>query len=235
MPEEAMRPQLEDSWMEAVGGEFTKPYMHALKQFLVAEIALGKEIYPLPRLFFAAMNRTPLSRVKAVILGQDPYFNPGQAHGFSFSVPPGVAKPPSLRNILQELESDLGIPLPRTGCLEAWADGGVLLLNTALSVERGLPNSHAKRGWATFTDRVIQAVSERPGHVAFVLWGAHARSKATLVDRSRHLVHQSAHPSPLAASGGFFGSRPFSKVNAFLHSKGISPIDWRLPDPTGNA
>lgn len=229
MPEEAMRPQLEQSWLDAVGEEFTKPYMVELKAFLVAELAAGKEIYPFPRLFFAALNRTPLSEVKVVILGQDPYFNPGQAQGLSFSVPPGVTKPPSLRNILQEMETDLGLLMPSSGCLEAWADQGVLLLNTSLSVERGLPNSHAQRGWATFTDRIIQAVSERPGHVAFVLWGANARSKATLVDRSRHLIHQSAHPSPRSASVGFFGSRPFSKVNAFLREKGLGEIDWRLP------
>ena len=228
MPEEALRPQLEQSWLDAIGEEFTKPYMVALKAFLVAELAAGKEIYPFPRLFFAALNHTPLSQVKVVILGQDPYINPGQAHGFSFSVPPGVTKPPSLRNVLQELGTDLGLEMPKDGCLEAWADQGVLLLNTSLSVERGLSNSHAQRGWETLTDRIIRAVSERPGHVAFVLWGSHARSKAALVDRSRHLVHQSPHPSPRSVHTGFFGSRPFSKVNAFLREKGVQEIDWRL-------
>ena len=228
MDGERAHPRLDPTWLAAVGDEFDRPYMAALKAFLRAEIAAGKEIYPPPPLFFAALDRTPLPSVKAVILGQDPYHGPGQAHGLSFSVPRGVPKPSSLRNVVREAAEDVGMPEPTHGCLEAWADRGVLLLNTSLSVERGLPGSHADKGWAGLTDRIISAVNERPGHVAFVLWGRHAQSKIPLIDAGRHLVHRSVHPSGLSAHRGFFGSRPFTAVNRFLEGRGIAPIDWTL-------
>ena len=218
--------RLGETWLEAVGDEFAKPHMLALREFIGEEVASGATVRPPPPLFFAALDRTPLPSVRAVIIGQDPYFNPGQAHGLSFSVPRDVAIPSSLRNIHVELVADLGIPRPGHGSLEAWADRGVLMLNSILSVRQGAKASHAGRGWEQFTDRVVKAVNDRPGRVAFVLWGAYAQKKATAVDRSRHLVVASAHPSGLSAYRGFFGSRPFSKVNAFLEANGGRPIDW---------
>lgn len=221
-------PRLHPSWLAVLGDEFEKPYITELKAFLEAEIAAGKQIYPKPSQFFAALDRTPLDKVKVVILGQDPYHGPGQAHGLSFSVPHGVPKPPSLRNILTEMAADIGVQKPSHGCLEVWADRGVLLLNTCLSVEDGQAASHAKRGWEQFTDRVIQEVNARREHVVFVLWGGHAQKKADFVDRTKHHVLASAHPSPLSASRGFMGSRPFSKINAYLASQGVEAIDWRI-------
>jgi uracil-DNA glycosylase len=222
------RAALPASWRAAIGGEFDAPYMRALAVFLQAEAGSGKTIFPDPERIFAALKQTPLEAVKAVILGQDPYHRPGQAMGLSFSVPPGVRVPPSLRNIHKELESDLGLHPPSHGCLTAWADAGVLLLNTALTVEEGRPGSHARSGWHRFTDHVLAAVNARPVPVAFVLWGSDARRRAPLLDGNRHLLHQSEHPSPLSAYRGFFGSRPFSRVNDFLASRGLEPVDWRL-------
>ena len=210
-------PDIGKSWSAKLGGELDLPRMRCLEAFLSAEILAGKTLY----------DATPLGSVRAVIIAQDPYIRQGQAHGLALSVPRGVRKPPSLRNVLRELSSDLGIPEPEHGCLERWALQGVLLLNTVLTVEEGKSGSHSKRGWEAFTDRVVEAVDSRPGHVAFLLWGDKARAKAAMVDRSRHLVHESAHPSPLAR-GAFFGSKPFSAANAFLSSRGVAPIDWRL-------
>lgn len=223
------RASLPTSWQAAIGDVFDTPAMHDLAAFVAAERAAGKRVFPEDALTFAALRRTPLDRVKAVILGQDPYHRPGQAMGLSFSVPPGVAVPPSLRNIHKELAADIGVAPPDHGCLTAWADQGVLLLNTALSVEEGKAGSHAGVGWHRFTDRIIAAVNARDVPVAFLLWGGHAQKKAALLDATRHLVHRSEHPSPLAAYRGFFGSRPFSRSNDFLRSRGVEEIDWSLP------
>lgn len=223
------RASLPVSWQLAIGDAFETPAMHELAAFLAAERTADKRVFPEDTLTFAALRHTPLDRVKAVILGQDPYHRPGQAMGLSFSVPPGVAVPPSLRNIRKELASDVGVVAPGHGCLTAWADQGVLLLNTALSVEEGKAGSHARAGWHRFTDRIIDAVNARDVPVAFLLWGDHAQKKAGLLDPARHLVHRSEHPSPLSAYRGFFGSRPFSKANGFLRSRGIAEIDWTLP------
>jgi uracil-DNA glycosylase len=222
------RASLPACWQAALGAEFDAPYMRALEAFVAAERAAGKSVYPAEDLIFAALARTPLSRAKAVILGQDPYHGPGQAMGLAFSVPHGIRCPPSLRNIFRELKADLGVPAPRHGCLLDWADRGVLLLNATLTVEGGKAGSHARVGWQRFTDRVLQAVSARQAPVAFLLWGNHARSKGPMLDAERHLVHLSEHPSPLAAYRGFFGSRPFSKTNAFLVTRGMEPIDWKI-------
>lgn len=218
---------LDPSWIGAIGDELASPRTAALDAFLGAELAAGKRIHPEPSLFLEALARTPLDRVRVVILGQDPYHGPGQAHGLSFSVRRGVRRPPSLRNVLRELSDDLGIPDPPHGCLEAWADRGVLLLNSSLSVEEGLAGSHARRGWHELTDRVVREVDARVPRCAFVLWGEHAQRKASFVDTGRHLVVASAHPSPLSARRGFIGSRPFSQVNAFLAARGAGEVDWR--------
>ena len=223
------RASLPVSWQAAIGDAFDTSGMHGLAAFLTAERAAGKRVFPADALTFAALRRTPLDRVRAVIVGQDPYHRPGQAMGLSFSVPPGVPVPPSLRNIHKELADDMDVPTPGHGCLTAWADRGVLLLNTSLSVEEGRAGSHARAGWQRFTDRVIAAVNARDVPVAFLLWGGHAGKKAAMLDGSRHLVHLSEHPSPLAAYRGFFGSRPFSKTNAFLRSHDVAEIDWSLP------
>lgn len=220
---------LPTSWQAAIGDAFEAPVMRDLEAFLASEREAGKRVFPDDALTFAALRRTPLDRVKAVILGQDPYHRPGQAMGLSFSVPLGVAVPPSLRNIHKELASDVGVAAPGHGCLTTWADQGVLLLNTALSVEEGKAGSHARTGWHRFTDRIIAAVNARDVPVAFLLWGGHAQKKAALLDPVRHLVHHSEHPSPLSAYRGFFGSRPFSKANDFLRARGVAEVDWSLP------
>ncbi len=222
--------QLEDSWLQALGDEFDQPYMRQLADFLRGEKAAGKQVYPPGGLIFNALNLTPLSAVKVVILGQDPYHGEGQAHGLSFSVAPGVPAPPSLQNIFKELQRDLNIPLPSHGCLESWARQGVLLLNTALTVEAGQAGSHAKSGWHRFTDRVIEVINAECEYVVFLLWGAHARSKAALVDPKKHLILTSAHPSPLSAYRGFLGCGHFSRCNQFLQQMGRKPVDWRLPE-----
>jgi uracil-DNA glycosylase len=223
--------KLHSSWLEPLGGEFAQDYMADLKQFLVAERERGKHIFPKGSEWFRALDLTPLDEVRVVILGQDPYHGPGQAHGLCFSVQPGVQTPPSLVNIFKELESDLGIKPARHGFLEHWAKQGVLLLNSVLTVEMGRAASHRDRGWERFTDAVIRQVNERPDPVVFMLWGSYAQKKAAFVDRSRHLVLKAPHPSPLSAYSGFFGCRHFSKANAFLESKRRQPVDWALPEP----
>ncbi len=216
-------------WPQALRDELKKDYMLSLRQFLAAELKKGKIIYPHGKDIFAALEETPYDKVRAVILGQDPYHGPGQAHGMCFSVRPGVPAPPSLVNIYKELEADLGIPRPSHGYLLSWAKQGVLLLNAVLTVEHGKAASHHGKGWETFTDKVIQLLNDRPEPMAFLLWGSPAQKKACMVDSQRHLVLKCPHPSPLSAHRGFLGSRHFSKTNAWLKTQGQAPIDWRLP------
>jgi uracil-DNA glycosylase len=214
-------------WNPVLRGEFAKPYWQELQAFVRAERE-RTPVYPAPDEVFAALHLTPYAETRVVILGQDPYHGPRQAHGLCFSVRDGVAIPPSLANIHKELYADLGIPPPGHGNLEAWAVQGVLLLNTTLTVRAGSATSHQGRGWETFTDEVIKAVSAKDHRVVFILWGSHARKKKVLIDTSRHTIIESAHPSPLSASSGFFGSKPFSRTNAALVDAGLDPIDWRL-------
>ena len=222
-------PRLHPSWLEPLRGEFADPYMAALRQFLLAEKAAGKRIFPKSENWFRALDLTPLDKVRVVILGQDPYHGEGQAHGLCFSVQPGVRTPPSLVNIYKEMEADLGIPRARHGFLEHWASQGVLLLNAVLTVQMGAAASHQGRGWERFTDAVIRLVNAKPDPVVFMLWGSHAQKKAAFVD-SRHLVLKAPHPSPLSAHTGFLGCRHFSQANDFLKSRGLEPIDWALPE-----
>lgn len=224
--------QLNESWKAPLLSEFNSGYMVALKSFLTAEKAAGKQIYPKGGEWFRALDLTPLHSVRVVILGQDPYHGPGQAHGLCFSVKPGVRPPPSLLNIYKELESDLGIPRSHHGFLEHWARQGVLLLNSVLTVEMAKAASHQGKGWERFTDAVIRLVNAGTDPVVFMLWGNYAQKKAAFVDTSRHLVLKAAHPSPLSAHNGFLGCRHFSRCNAFLDSKGLHPIDWQLPEHT---
>ncbi len=221
---------LHPSWSEALQPELEKPYMRELKRFLATEYHGGKTIYPKTTEYFAALNQTPLNRVKVVILGQDPYHGPGQAHGLCFSVQRGVPPPPSLQNIFKELKSDLHIEPPNHGHLGKWAKEGVLLLNATLTVEAGRAGSHQNRGWETFTDRIVALLNEPRLHLVFVLWGSYAQKKGALIDRSKHLVLSGPHPSPLSAHRGFFGCRHFSKINAYLIETGQTPIDWRLDE-----
>ena len=223
------RVKLEDSWKTALRDEFEQPYMRELGDFLRREKASGKVIYPPGPLIFNALNSTPLEQVRVVILGQDPYHGSGQAHGLCFSVQPGVAPPPSLQNIFKELKRDLNLEIPGHGYLQHWADQGVLMLNTSLTVEQGMAGSHAKMGWQRLTDRIIELVSERRSSVVFMLWGAHAQSKAKLIDPTKHLLLKSVHPSPLSAHRGFIGNGHFSRANQFLKQQGLAPIDWTLP------
>ena len=223
--------KLHPSWLEPLSGEFGEPYMADLKRFLLEERERGKSIFPKGSEWFRALDLTPLDQVRVVILGQDPYHGPGQAHGLCFSVQPGVQPPPSLVNIFKELETDLGIRPARHGFLDHWAKPGVLLLNSVLTVEMDRAASHRDRGWERFTDAIIRQVNERPDPVVFMLWGSYAQKKAAFVDTSRHLVLKAPHPSPLSAHSGFFGCRHFSKANAFLESRGLKPIDWALPEP----
>jgi uracil-DNA glycosylase len=222
--------QLHESWKAPLLREFDSDYMAALKAFLTSEKADGKTIYPKGSEWFRALDLTPLDKVRVVILGQDPYHGPGQAHGLCFSVKPGVRPPPSLLNIYKELESDLGLPRPRHGFLEHWASQGVLLLNSVLTVEMAKAASHSQKGWEHFTDAVIRLVNAKTEPVVFMLWGAYAQKKGAFLDASRHLVLKAAHPSPLSAHNGFLGCRHFSQCNAFLSEKGLPPIDWSLPD-----
>ncbi|MFC2990688.1 uracil-DNA glycosylase [Halomonas tibetensis] len=221
---------LTDSWQQWLGDEFEAPYMHALRDFLAAEKAARKVIYPHSSEWFRAFDLTPLNAVKVVILGQDPYHGPNQAHGLCFSVRAGVRVPPSLANIYKELADDVGFQPVAHGNLESWAHQGVLLLNASLTVEQGNAGSHRGKGWETFTDRAIAAVSEHAEPSVFLLWGSHARQKKALIDSSRHLVLESPHPSPLSAHRGFFGNHHFSRANAFLVEHGRTPVDWQLPE-----
>lgn len=225
--------QIEDSWKQELQEEFNKPYFSGVVDYLKQEKAKGKIIYPPGGQIFNAFRHTPLDKVKVVILGQDPYHNPGQAHGLSFSVPDGIKPPPSLLNIFKEIQEDLGIAAPATGNLTYWADQGVLLLNAALTVEANQPNSHSQVGWHMFTDEVIRHISQAKEHVVFMLWGRFAQNKASLIDSSKHLVLKSAHPSPLSAYNGFFGCRHFSKANNYLQEHGQRPIDWSLNKEKG--
>ncbi|WP_444438602.1 uracil-DNA glycosylase [Pseudomonas sp. A6] len=230
MTETDDRIKLEESWKSALREEFDKPYMRELGEFLRKEKAAGKVIYPPGPLIFNALDSTPLDKVKVVIIGQDPYHGPGQAHGLCFSVQPGVPAPPSLQNIYKELQRDLNVPIPNHGYLQHWAEQGVLLLNTSLTVEQARAGSHAQAGWQQFTDRVIEVVNERCDGVVFLLWGSHAQSKQKLIDPRKHLILKSAHPSPLSAYRGFLGNGHFSRTNKFLEQNGKTPIDWALPD-----
>ena len=220
--------KIEDSWKEILKDEFSKPYFEQIVLHLKTERAQGKTIYPPGQFIFNAFNTTPFEKVKVVILGQDPYHGPGQAHGLCFSVQNGVPPPPSLINIFKELHSDIGVEVPRSGNLTKWAQHGVFLLNASLTVRAGEPMSHAKIGWATFTDTVIKKISDKKEHVVFMLWGKFAQEKKILIDETRHCILKTVHPSPLSASGGFFGCKHFSKANAYMVSKGIDPIDWSL-------
>jgi len=222
--------RLHPSWLEHLGSEFAQPYMAELKRFLITEREGGKRIFPRASEWFRALDMTPLEDVRVVILGQDPYHGPGQAHGLCFYVQPGVRPPPSLVNIFKELESDLGIKPARHGFLEHWAKQGVLLLNSVLTVEMGRAASHRDRGWERFTDAIVAQVNAKPEPVVFMLWGSYAQKKAAFVDTRKHLVLKAPHPSPLSAHSGFFGCRHFSKANAFLESRGIDPVDWALPE-----
>ena len=218
-----------NEWDELLKGEFDKEYYLKLRQFLISEYSQYR-IYPNMYNIFNALKYTSYSDVKAVILGQDPYHQPGQAHGLCFSVQKGTPQPPSLQNIFKELKSDLGIDPPHHGELISWAQHGVLLMNTVLTVREGQPNSHKGKGWEIFTDRVIQLLNEREKPMVFILWGGNARSKKSLITNPAHLILESPHPSPLSAYNGFFGNRHFSRTNEFLVSKGIEPIDWRIPE-----
>lgn len=223
--------RLEPGWLAQLEGEFSQPYMGQLKTFLRDEKRKGKVIYPAGAEYFNAFDHTPIDQVKVVILGQDPYHGPGQAHGLCFSVPAGIKPPPSLVNIFKEIEADLGIAAASHGCLLHWADQGVLLLNSVLTVEQGRAASHQGKGWETFTDRVIHVLNDQRDGLVFMLWGAYAQRKGAFIDRERHLVLQSPHPSPLSAHRGFFGCRHFSRANAYLQERGVTPIDWSLPEP----
>ena len=223
--------KLHPAWLERLQPQFDEPYMGELKRFLLDEKQRGKSIFPKGANWFRALDLTPLDQVRVVILGQDPYHGPGQAHGLCFSVPPDVRPPPSLVNIYKELASDLGITPARHGFLENWAKQGVLLLTSVLTVEMGRAASHRDRGWERFTDAVIREVNAKDEPVVFMLWGSYAQKKAAFVDTSKHLVLKAPHPSPLSAHNGFFGCRHFSKANAFLESRGAPTIDWALPEP----
>jgi len=219
--------QLPDSWKSEVSEELSKPYFQSLQQY-VAEERAAHEVFPSEDRVFLALRLTPFAKVRVVILGQDPYHDHGQAHGLAFSVPPGIKPPPSLVNIFKEMKADLDIPLPGTGCLIPWSDRGVLLLNTVLTVRAHQPHSHRNKGWEVFTGAVLTRLNDRAEPMIFVLWGAPAQKKKNLFDPSRHRILEAAHPSPLSAYRGFFGSRPFSTINRVLSSWGKEEIDWRI-------
>lgn len=230
-PAEALASQLKPGrgWSEHLHQEFQQPYMHKLAEFLAAEEKAGKTIYPASHLCFNALNSTPLDKVEVVILGQDPYHGPGQAHGLCFSVRPNVPPPPSLVNIFKEIRDDLGIPPPDHGCLQPWADRGVLLLNSVLTVVQGQAGAHQGKGWEVFTDKVIETINREQHNVVFLLWGSYARKKGQAIDRTRHCVLEGPHPSPLSAHRGFFGCKHFSRANEWLQQQGRPAIDWALP------
>lgn len=221
-------PRLHPSWLPALSAEFQQPYMQALKAFLQQEKTAGKVIFPPDGQLLNALDSTPFEQVKVVILGQDPYHGPGQAHGLCFSVPEGIKVPPSLVNIYKELNRDLGLPIPNHGCLQSWAQQGVLLLNATLSVEQGNAGSHQGKGWEAFTDRIIQSLSDQRDGLVFLLWGSYAQKKGRVIDRNRHLVLTSPHPSPLSAHRGFIGNEHFSQTNQYLQAQGQAPIDWSV-------
>lgn len=222
-----VNPVIEESWKNVLSDVFQQPFFAELKAFLVEE-KKQYTVFPPGKFIFNAFNQTPFDRVKAVILGQDPYHDVGQAHGLCFSVQPGIPLPKSLINICKELHDDVGVPMPRCGDLTPWARQGVLLLNATLTVRAHQAGSHQHHGWEQFTDTVIQRISEQKEHVVFLLWGNYAQAKIPLIDQSRHLVLKTVHPSPLSASRGFFGCRHFSKANAWLQQQGLAPIDWNL-------
>ncbi len=224
---EKLNPQIEDSWKSVLLAEFEKDYFGQLKNFLVEE-KRHHQVFPPGNRIFAAFDHTPFHSVKVVMLGQDPYHGPGQAHGLCFSVPNGIPKPPSLINIFKEINHDLNLPIPNSGNLEKWADQGVLLLNATLTVRAHMAGSHQKRGWEEFTDAVIRTISEKRTGVIFLLWGAYAQAKESLIDTTRHYILKAPHPSPLSASRGFFGCGHFSKVNELLRRQGLPEIDWRI-------
>ena len=222
-----MAPKFTNDWKALLDPEFEKDYYKQLHNFLVQEYR-SQTIYPDMYEIFSTLQNTAYSDVKVVILGQDPYHGPGQAHGFSFSVKPGIDTPPSLQNIYKELHTDLGCSIPKSGYLKQWADQGVLMLNAVLTVRAGQANSHKGMGWEIFTDRVIELLNDREKPVVFLLWGRNARNKKALITNPNHLVLEAAHPSPLSAYNGFFGCRHFSKANAFLENHGMTPIDWQI-------
>ena len=232
MSEAADRVVLEPSWKSALLPEFEKPYMRQLRDFLLSEKRARKVVYPKGSEIFAALNLTPLPQVRVVVIGQDPYHGPNQAHGLCFSVRAGVPRPPSLENIFQEVSDDVtgGEVPPGHGCLVPWAEQGVLLLNSVLTVARGRAGSHQGRGWETFTDRVVELIKDQRESVVFMLWGSYAQRKGALVDTRRHLVLTAPHPSPLSANRGFFGCRHFSSANRYLKARGFDPIDWFAVD-----
>ena len=219
--------RLSDSWQNLLGAEFEKPYMKNLRHFLQQEKQAGKVIYPPNSLIFHAYNQTPFEQVRVVILGQDPYHGPRQAHGLCFSVPDGVPPPPSLLNIFKEIQADLGIPIRKSGDLTAWAKQGVLLLNSMLTVEQYRAGSHQNRGWETFTDATIAALNQHKSGLIFVLWGSYAQKKGQIINRHKHHVLTAAHPSPLSAHSGFFGNHHFSQINQYLIQQGSTAIDWQ--------
>lgn len=223
-----INPEIQEEWLEVLKDEFQKDYFKNIKHFLMEEKKNGQTIYPPGPLMFNAFNRTPFSKVKVVILGQDPYHGPGQAHGLCFSVQDGITPPPSLKNIYKELQADLGLPIPNSGNLEKWADRGVLLLNAFLSVRKKTPASHSKIGWEQFTNAVIKKLSDEREGIIFLLWGRFAQNKAELIDGSKHHILKAAHPSPFSAHNGFFGCKHFSKSNELLKQQGKEPIDWSL-------
>jgi uracil-DNA glycosylase len=218
--------KLEETWKRRLEDEFNQPYMAALRRFLVERKQAGAQVFPPGRLIFNALDSTPFDQVKVVIFGQDPYHGPGQAHGLCFSVPEGVAVPPSLQNIYKEIQQDLGLRPPAQGNLRAWAQQGVLLLNAVLTVEQGRASAHQGKGWERFTDRVAAELNEGRKNLVFLLWGSYAMKKGAFIDRERHLVLTAPHPSPLSAHRGFFGCRHFSKANAWLERHGMEPIRW---------
>ncbi|MGV3767703.1 MAG: uracil-DNA glycosylase [Chitinophagaceae bacterium] len=223
-----MEVRIGPSWKEQLKNEFSKTYFQQVTTFIKMEVMAGKTIYPPGKFIFHAFDKTSFDNVKVVILGQDPYHGPGQAHGLSFSVPPGIKPPPSLVNIFKELHADIGMPIPSHGTLEKWAEQGVLLLNAVLTVRANEPASHSKSGWMEFTDAVIKTISEKKEHVVFMLWGRFAHEKQVLIDETKHLLLKAAHPSPFSADKGFFGCKHFSKANAYLAANGLEPIDWFL-------
>ena len=222
--------ELHPSWLACLEEEFHAPYMDKLRLFLLNEKKQGKRIFPPGKEYFNALNTTPLDRVKLVIIGQDPYHGPGQAHGLCFSVRPGVPLPPSLKNMYKELAAEIGFTPVTHGCLVPWAEQGVLLLNSVLTVECHRAASHRGQGWEIFTDRVIEVINEKTENTVFLLWGSYAQKKGAIINRSRHLVLQSPHPSPLSANRGFFGCGHFAAANEYLESKGKGAINWQLPE-----